>query len=312
MRAIAATCRDVARGSVRALHPREWSRTALMLPAALLLVGFVVVPVAMLGWFSLLSAPGISGPVTGGEWGVMFARPQLYGGLLLRSLGLGLAATALCIAIAWPTAWALSRHVAPSKRAPILTLLIIPHLTSALLLIYAMYVLIAPGGALMVALSSLGLAEAQDSILFTRWAVLVMLTYIYLPFMIMALFAAVERIDGATLDAARSLGAGPLARFRHIILPMSLPGLTTGLVIVFTPAAGSFLEARILGGADGMMFGTLIAEQISRVNNQPRAAAMAIALLAVILGMLGLFRLLARWAFPGALRQAGQPAGGGA
>ena len=292
-------------GAARAFHPAEWPRTILMLPAALLLVALVAVPVGMLAWFSLFTGPGVSGPVSGGEWRVMLERPQLYGGLLLRSLWLGLGATALCIAIAWPTAWALSRYVAPSTRSVILGLLVIPHLTSALLLIYAMYVLIAPGGPLMVALAALGLAETRDTILFTRWAVLLMLTYIYLPFMVMALFAAVERIERSTLDAARSLGAGAWARFRHIVLPMTLPGLMTGLVIVFTPAVGSFLEARILGGADGMMFGTLIAEQISRVNNQPRAAAMSVALLAVILVMLWGFRAFAGWAFPGAMRQAG-------
>ena len=292
-------------------RPARLLRAALMLPGALLLVVLVVVPVAMLVWFSLLSGPGVSGPVTGQEWAGMAARPRLYGGLLLRSLVLGLGATALSILIAWPAAWALSRHVAPRMRAVVLALLIIPHLTSALLLIYAMYVLIAPGGALMTALASLGLAEARETILFTRWAVLLMLTYIFLPFMVMALFAAVERIEDSTLMAARSLGAGAWARFVHVVLPMTLPGLMTGLVIVFTPAAGSFLEARILGGSDGMMFGTLIAEQISRVNNQPRAAAMSVVLLLVILAMLGLFRWAAACAFPGAMRHAGSRAAGG-
>ena len=187
----------------------------------------------------------------------------------------------------------------------LLAALIIPHLTSALLLIYAMYVLIAPGGPLMVALAGLGLAESRDTILFTRWAVLLMLTYLYLPFMVMALLAAVERIEQPVLEAAQSLGAGGWARFRHILLPMTLPGLTTGLVIVFTPAAGSFLEARILGGPGGMMFGTLIAEQVGRVNNPARAAAMSVALLAVILAMLAAFAGLARLAFPGAMRRHG-------
>lgn len=298
-------------GIARALRPAEWPRLALMAPATALLIAMVAVPVAMLAWFSLLSGPGVSGAVTGREWAVMLDRPQLYGGLLLRSLALGLGATALCILIAWPTAWALSRHVAPRTRSAILALLIIPHLTSALLLIYAMYVLIAPGGPMMTALAALGLAESRDTILFTRWAVLLMLTYIYLPFMVMALFAAVERIEPTVLDAARSLGASGWARFRHIVLPMTLPGLMTGLVIVFTPAAGSFLEARILGGANGMMFGTLIAEQISRANNQPRAAAMAITLLAVILLLLGVFRLLAMRAFPGAMRRPGAHGSGG-
>ncbi len=272
-----------------------------MLPSGLLLVALVVAPLGLLVYFGLLSGPGVDGRVTGEEWGRIAGQPELYGRLLLRSLGLGLAATALTIVVAWPTAWALSRHVR-RVRALYLALVIIPHLTSSLLLIYAMYVLIAPGGPLMAALVGVGLAGAGDSLLFTRWAVLLMLAYLFLPFMVIALYAAVERIDDTVLDAARSLGAGSWQRFRHVVLPLTAPGMLAGLVIVFTPAAGAFVEAQILGGTDGMMFGTLISEQVSRVNNQPRAAAMSVILLVSILMLLGGLRWGLRRAFPGALR----------
>ncbi|MFO8075898.1 MAG: ABC transporter permease [Egibacteraceae bacterium] len=272
-----------------------------MLPSALLLLALVVVPLVLLVYFGLLTGPGVDGAVTGQEWARIAGQPELYGRLLVRSLVLGLAATALTIIVAWPTAWALSRHVG-RLRSLYLALVIIPHLTSSLSLIYAMYVLIAPGGPLMAALTGVGLAEAGDTLLFTRWAVLLMLAYLFLPFMVMALYAAVERIDDTVLDAARSLGAGAWQRFRHIVLPLTIPGMLAGLVIVFTPAAGAFVEARILGGTDGMMFGTLISEQVSRVNNQPRAAAMSVILLAAILALLGGVRATLRRAFPGALR----------
>lgn len=272
-----------------------------MLPSALLLLALVVVPLVLLVYFGLLSGPGVDGAVTGQEWARIAGQPELYGRLLVRSLVLGLAATALTIVVAWPTAWALSRYVG-RLRSLYLALVIIPHLTSSLLLIYAMYVLIAPGGPLMAALTGAGLAEAGDTLLFTRWAVLLMLAYLFLPFMVIALYAAVERIDDTVLDAARSLGAGAWQRFRHIVLPLTVPGMLAGLVIVFTPAAGAFVEARILGGTDGMMFGTLISEQVSRVNNQPRAAAMSVILLAAILALLAGVRATLRRAFPGALR----------
>ena len=281
---------------------RRAARFLLMAPSGLLLVALVVVPLVMLVYFGLLTGPSVDGPVTGDEWARMVSQPGLYGQLLVRSLVLGLAATALTILFAWPTAWALSRH-ARRVRSLYLALVIIPHLTSSLLLIYAMYVLVAPGGALMTALGALGVADTSATILFTQWAVLIMLVYLFFPFMVMALFAAVERIDDTMLDAARSLGAGTLQRFRHVVVPLTLPGMIAGLVIVFTPAAGSFVEARILGGTEGMMFGTLISEQISRVNNQPRAAAMSVVLLLSILGVLGALRWGAQRAFPGAMRR---------
>ena len=281
---------------------RRLARSSLMAPSGLLLTGLVVVPLAMLVYFGLLTGPRVDGPVTGEEWRRIIAQPDFYGRLLGRSLALGLGATVLTILLGWPTAWALSRH-ARRLRPLFLALLIIPHLTSSLLLIYAVFVLLAPGGALMTALGGVGLAEPGATLLFTRTAVLLMLAYLFLPFMTMALFAAVERIDPALLDAARSLGAGGWQRFRHVVLPLTLPGMAAGLVIVFTPAAGSFVEARILGGGDGMMFGTLIADQLSEANNQPRAAAMSVVLLVAILGLLAAMRGTATRAFPGALRR---------
>ncbi|QBI19483.1 ABC transporter permease [Egibacter rhizosphaerae] len=271
-------------------------------PSALVLGFLVVLPLILLVYFGLLSGPGVDGPITGAEWRGIVSDPAFYGRLLARSLILGLAAAAITIAIGWPTAWALSRH-AVRVRSLYLALIIIPHLTSSLLLIYAMYVLLQPGGPLMAALGATGVADASDTILFTRWAVLIMLAYLFLPFMVMALYASVERIDSTMLLAARSLGANGWQRFWHIVFPVTLPGIMAGLVIVFTPAAGSFVEAQILGGTDGMMFGTVISEQVSRVNNQPRAAAMSIILLVSILLLLAALRAAGQRSFPGAMRR---------
>lgn len=280
---------------------RRLARGLLVAPSGLLLALVAFVPLALLIYFGLLTGPRVDGPVTGAEWVRMAGQPELYGRLLVRSLSIGLEATALTVLIGLPTAWALSRHVA--RKSLFLALLLIPLLTSNLLLIYAMFVLVGPGGPLMATLSGLGLTESGESILFTRWAVLLMVTYLHIPLMTVALFAALERIDGSLLDAARSLGAGPLQRLRHIVLPLVTPGFMAGLVIVFTPVAGSFVEAAILGGTDGMMFGTLIESQLSSVNNQPRAAAMSLALLMSIVVILALLRGLAKYSFPGAMRR---------
>ena len=281
--------------------PRHSGRFALVVPAALLMLLVLVIPLGLLVYFGLLSGPDIDGPVTGAEWQRMFAQPNLYGRLLLRSLLIGIDVTIITLAIALPTAWAISRHV--RRQGVVLTLIIVPALTSNLLLIYAIFVMIAPGSAFMSLLGSIGLVSASGGILYTKWAVLLMLSYLHLPLMIVAMFATVERIDQRTLNAAQSLGAGPIRRFIHVVLPMALPGLLAGLVIVFTPTTGSFVEAAILGGSDGMLFGTMIDSQLSTVNNQPRAAAMAMLLLVAIFTVLFVLQFVARQLAPGALRR---------
>lgn len=277
------------------------ARAGLIAPAAVLLISAVAVPILLLGYFGLLTGPSMDGPVTGAEWVRMVTEWSLYGRLLGKSILIGLAATLITIVIGFPAAWAISRHV--RRQGLALTLIVVPSLTSSLLLIYAVFVMIAPGGIVMEILAALHLADAEGGILYTKSAVIIMLAYMYLPLMIIALFATVERIDVRVLQAARSLGAGAWQRLLRIILPLSLPGLLAGLVIVFTPVTGSFIEAKILGGTSGMMFGTLIEGQLSAVDNQPRAAAMSLLLLLSILAILLVLHRVSRWWAPGALRR---------
>lgn len=276
-------------------------RHSLSAPAWLLLTVAIIAPLALLVYFGLLTGPNIDGPVTGAEWVRMFSEPNVYAKLLWRSILIGLGATLITIAIGLPTAWGISRYV--KRKTLALTLLIVPSLTSNLLLIYAVFVMIAPGSVPMQVLGTLGLADPQGGILYTSSAVVLVLAYLYLPMMTIALFTTLEGIDTRVLNAARSLGAGAAQRFVHIVFPLVLPGLLAGLIIVFTPVTGSFVEASILGGTDGMMFGTMIDSQLSSVNNEPRAAAMSLILLISIFTILIILQYGARRLAPGALRK---------
>lgn len=278
---------------------RTIKRHLLAIPAWVLLVAAIFLPLILLSVFSLWNVTARTPTPFGHEWGVLYREVGTYGPILLRSLLLGLGATVVTVLFGLPTAWVISRYV--KRKGLVLGLIIAPGMISNLLLIYAFFVLLSPGGLSSFLVNTLGMG----SLLYTKWAVLLILSYIHFPLMTVALFTTVERIDRQVVRAARSLGASAFRRVRTIILPLAAPGMLAGLVIVFTPSAGSFVEAKILGGADGMMFGTMIDGQLSAVNNDSRAAAMSLVLLAAIFCLLGLLFLVLRKTFPGALRRRG-------
>lgn len=278
---------------------RTLKRHLLAIPAWALLVTAILLPLVLLSVFSLWNVTARTPAPFGHEWVVLYREAGTYGPILVRSLLLGLGATVVTVLFGLPTAWVISRYV--KRKGLVLGLIIAPGMISNLLLIYAFFVLLSPGGLSSFLVNTLGMG----SLLYTKWAVLLILSYIHFPLMTVALFTTVERIDRQVVRAARSLGASAFRRVRTIILPLAAPGMLAGLVIVFTPSAGSFVEAKILGGADGMMFGTMIDGQLSAVNNDARAAAMSFVLLASIFCLLGVLFLVLRKAFPGALRRRG-------
>lgn len=255
-------------------------------PGGLLLAVLVAVPVGMLAFRSLV---GVDGPslATYGQ----LLETDLYRRLLGRSLGVGLIVTAGATLLAWPAGWCISR-IAPRHRTTLLGLVVVPYLTSYLLLAYAVLVLIAPGGPMMSALAVTGLFDASDSFLYTPWATNVMLIYEQLPIMIIVLYAASERIPDELVAAARSLGASRLRVFTHVVAPLTAPTFLAGFVLVFVPVAGSFFEAQILGGPNGLLLGNVIADQVTRVNNPELAAVLSLVLLVSILACLAAVYLL--------------------
>jgi spermidine/putrescine transport system permease protein len=263
--------------------------TWLAAPSTLLLVVMVAAPIVSLAYFSLIGEGGGLGLSNFQE----MVESPLYIGLYWRSLRTATVASALATVVAWPAGWAISR--APERRKPLLlSLVVLPYLTSYLLLVYAMFVLLAANGPVMGLLGKLGIGDPSTSLLFTPKATVLMLAYEHLPIMILVLYVASERIDEATVAAARSLGAGRVQRFRRVILPMSSPSLLAGFILVFVPCAGSFVEAQILGGPNGLLVGNIISDSVTRINDAPFGSALSLVLLATVLVIVGSLTLFDR------------------
>ena len=261
----------------------------LLLPATLVVALMVVIPLAVLVWYSF-APDGPGAPLSLGSYRRMVANP-LYGWLALKTLWTAGIAALITTAIAWCPAWALSRLRARTRNL-ILLAIVIPYLTSYLLLIYSIYVVLGPGSPMMALPRLIGFAGTGASILYTPAATVVMLVYENLPLMIFVLFSGMQRIEGTLLAAAGSLGAGRWSRIRHIVFPMSAPALVSGLVMVFVPMGGAFVESQILGGPNGLLLGNVIADQMTRADDPSFGSALSLLLLLGTLALSGLVSLV--------------------
>ncbi|GAB0114803.1 ABC transporter permease [Acidisoma sp. C75] len=274
---------------------RGYAAPLLVLPAALALALMVVIPLAVLVWFSL--APDGAGAPLGLDSYARMVESPLYARLALKTLWTAGLAALITAAIAWAPAWALSR-LSAGRRNLVLLAIIIPYLTSYLLLIYSIFIVLSASSPIMMLARGLGLAGPGGSILYTQAATIVMLVYENLPLMIFVLFSAMLRVDGSLLAAAGSLGAGRFRRMALIIFPLSAPGLVTGLIMVFVPMGGAFVESEILGGPHGLLLGNVIADQMTRADDPSFGAALSLLLLLgmlIVTGLLAALRPAAAW-----------------
>jgi spermidine/putrescine transport system permease protein len=267
----------------------------LLLPAAAVLALMVVIPLAVLIWFSF-APDGMDQPLSLDSYQRMVETP-LYFRLAVKTLVTAGAAALITAALGWSPAWVLSRLPGRTRNL-ILLAIIIPYLTSYLLLIYSIFVVLGPGSPIMALLRLLGLAAPGASILYTQTATVVMLVYENLPLMIFVLFSGMQRVDGNLLAAAGSLGAGRWRRMRHIVFPLAAPALVSGLVMVFVPMGGAFVESAILGGPHGLLLGNVIADQMTRADDPSFGSALSILLLLgtlVLTGIVAGIRPLLQW-----------------
>jgi ABC-type spermidine/putrescine transport system permease subunit I len=278
------------RGRVARRPARGVAGTAgLLTPGVLLLVVCAVLP---------LIAIVVSGFArdTGGFTTLNFSRAlgsPTYVSLLLRTLLTAVAVTVLSIALGWPAAWALARYVRPRTRSLVLGLVVIPYITSQLLLMYGFMTLIQAGGPLSALLTVFG-ADPQASFLYTPAATLVMLVYESIPTAVLVMYSASERVDPALLEAARTLGAGRLRTFGTVIWPLSSGMLLVNFSLTFVQTVGAFAEPQVLGGPDGGLLGTAISEQLNTGSGQSFAIALSLLLLVVSLAVVGVVALLLR------------------
>ena len=206
--------------------------------------------------------------------------------VFLRSVYIAGGATLCCLLAGYPFAYLLSRlKVSPGRKRLLLLLVIIPFWTNSLVRTYALMFLLKTQGLLNQALLGLGIIDAPLSLLYTDLAVFIGLTYAMLPFMILPIYASVERLDPRLMEAARDLGAGRIRTFTGITLPMTMPGVVAGCMLVFFPALSMFYIPDLLGGAKSMLIGNYIKNQFLTFRNWPAGSAAGV-LLTLLLGLL--------------------------
>lgn len=206
---------------------------------------------------------------------------SLYLVSYLTSLRLAAISTVLALAVAYPLAYAISRAPVRWKSALVL-LAVAPFWTSFLIRVYAWIAILKDEGFFNHALMALGLVHEPLPIFASETAVVIGIVYSYLPFMILPVFNAIDRQDGALLEAAADLGAGPVAAFWRVTVPLSRPGIVAGCLLVFIPAVGEFVIPDLLGGSETLMIGRTLWNDFFENRDWPSAAAAAIILLALL------------------------------
>jgi spermidine/putrescine transport system permease protein len=203
--------------------------------------------------------------------------------LLWRSSLISLTIAVIATLLAYPLAYFLTFR-AGSARVMLMTLLIIPTWTSYLLRIFSWKLILGTGGLLNSFLLFLGLIKTASPILiYSRTAVIVTLVYVWIPFVALPIFAAMERIDKNLLEAAADLGCKPWQAFLRVTLPLSLPGIAAGFFFAFIPTLGEFVTPLLVGGSSGVMYGNLIQDQFMRALNWPMGSVMSLAMLLLVL-----------------------------
>lgn len=213
--------------------------------------------------------------------------------IFIRSVKLALTTTLLCLALGYPFAWYTAR-MTPKWRTSVLVLLMIPFWTNSLVRTYAMRMVLGTQGILNKALLSLGFIHTPLKIMYTDYAVVAGLFYLMLPFMVLPLYATIEKLDFQLVEAARDLGAGAVNAFTKVIFPLTLPGIMAGCIMVFVPTMGLFYVASLLGGARQLLVGNLIQQQFLNARNWPMGSATSIVLIIFMTVMLIGYGLLLR------------------
>ena len=265
---------------------RALATTALLLPAYGWLLLAVFLPLGAMFAFSFLRTTpfGSKAPLvfTFQNYRAFIDRPYLVN-VAFTSLKLGFWTTGLCALIGLPTALALARATTGRVRQTLFLLTILPFWTNGLVRIFSWTMLLREGGILDDLLHLVRPGAASMSLLYTFPAIVIGLVHAYLPYMILTCYVAVVGIEDGLIEAARSLGARAPVVFATVILPLALPGLVSGAILIFVPVIGSFMEPRILGGRIGVTMGTVIEDQFTQAYNWPLGAALSFTMLALVL-----------------------------
>lgn len=280
----------------RALMQQHWKAIVVLIPFLWLLVFFltpffIVVKISVAE--SLIASPPFSRLLDWSNgWPPTIAinlenyaylwEDSLYIKTYLSSLKIASISTLLCLLIGYPMAYAIVRTPGTGKFV-LLLLVMLPFWTSFLLRVYAWMGLLADQGTINDILIWLGLVDKPVRLLYSHFAVYVGIVYTYLPFMILPLYAIMERLDHSLNEAAADLGAKPVSAFFTVTLPLTMPGILAGCLLVFIPATGEFVIPDLLGGGNVLMIGKILSSEFNANHDWPVASAVAVALLLVLM-----------------------------
>ena len=225
-------------------------------------------------------------PVSGESWYRL--REHLYLQVFWQSLWLSGITTLICLLVGYPFAFIIAK-LPRLWRGVLLFLMIVPFWTNSLIRTYAIKLILGNKGLVNSLLLGLGIVDEPVQLLYTEFAVIFGLVYVLLPFMVLPLVSGFDKLDESLLEAARDLGAGFWQRFRLIILPLTMPGVIAGSLIVFLPAMGMFYVADLLGGAKNLLLGNIIKNQFLVVRNWPFGSAFSVALILIMALLMWLY-----------------------
>ena len=214
---------------------------------------------------------------------------ELYIAAYLNSLKIAAISTICCLLIGYPMAYAIARS-SKGMRNPLLMLVVLPFWTSFLIRVYAWMGILKNEGLLNAFLLATGLIKEPLQILETDWAVYIGIVYSYLPFMVLPLYATLEKMDLSLLEAAADLGCRPFRAFLSVTLPLSIPGMVAGSMLVFIPAVGEFVIPDLLGGPDTLMIGRVLWGEFFDNRDWPVASAVAVAMLVLLVAPIMIFQ----------------------
>jgi spermidine/putrescine transport system permease protein len=226
------------------------------------------------------------------EWISNYVRSlqPIYLEIYFRSLRMGVITTILCLLIGYPMAYFISLKVRPTLKNTMLTLVVIPFWTSFLIRTYAWIIILRTEGIINNALMAMGLINSPiETLLYSEFAVMLGLVYGELPFMILPLYASIEKLDLSLLEASNDLGANPFWTFLKVTVPLTMPGIIAGVVLVFIPTLGSFITPDLLGGAKSILVGNLIQNQFVIARDKPFGSAICFGLTTFVLILLFLY-----------------------
>lgn len=258
----------------------------LILPGWLWLAVFFAIPLIFLISMSIQTGDLINGFQVTWHFAWYSLGMQNYHAQFLRSLYYGGAATLLCILLSYPTAYWIA-FKGGERKSTYLFLILLPFFVSFVLRTISWQYILADNGLVLGPLKSIGLLPENFRILATTGAVIGGLTYNYLPFMVLPIYVALERIDFRVVEAAQDLYASKFQAFRKVVLPLSLPGVFAGVLLNFVPAASDYVNAAVLGGPNNTMIGNIIQDQFLNESNAganyPMGAALSFTLMAFLL-----------------------------